>query len=132
MLGDLATRANRRLPASTTDCQPIVSRRFGDFTGRATHCRAQLAALVGDDPNLPEPSSTALGQGAALPTGPLRAMARKHSSTLRRVSRILTPGDTFFGPLGGIHTTNGSADPNTLARALVHGCTQGRGRGDGG
>jgi hypothetical protein len=33
--------------------------------------------------------------------------------------RIPTPGDTFFEPLGGIHTTNGSADPNTLARALV-------------
>jgi hypothetical protein len=44
-------------------------------------------------------------------------------------SGVVTP----LEPLGGIHTTNGPADPNTLARALVFMvCTHGRGSGGGG
>jgi hypothetical protein len=40
---------------------------------------------------------------------------------------------TLLEPSGGIHTTNGPADPNTLARALLFMvCTHGRGSGGGG
>jgi len=33
--------------------------------------------------------------------------------------RIIAAGETFFEPTGAVHSTWGSADPNTPARVLV-------------
>jgi quercetin dioxygenase-like cupin family protein len=33
--------------------------------------------------------------------------------------RIIATGETFFEPTGALHSTFGSADPNTPARVLV-------------